>query len=156
MCRRAVVAVLAALLALAAPACRKETPEAAVRRVLDDAVSALERQDLKRATSHLSSEYQDRMGRNARQVSGIAFVALRRGPVFVLLRDTKVEVDGGVAKVSTTAYAVQRKAQVTKLADLVPEHADRFDLRLVLALEGSDWRVRSIDGDNISPEWVRE
>ncbi|HEY3357733.1 MAG TPA: hypothetical protein VGQ83_31055 [Polyangia bacterium] len=143
------------LLALAA-ACRKETPEAAIRRVLDDSVDALEKQDVKRATSHLSSQYQDMMGRTPQQLSGLVMFALRRGPVYIALRETEVDVRGDIASVKTVAYALQRKPEIKQLADVIPQHADRFDLRLILALEGSTWRVRAIDGDNVSPSWLRE
>jgi hypothetical protein len=153
--RRAVALALATS-AFTAPACQHETPEAAIRRVLGDAVGAMERQDVKAATAHLSSQYRDRMGRDARQVSAIALFALRRGPVYVLLRDTTIEVDDDVAKVATVAYAFQRKPDPKELRDLVPTHADRFELKLLLAREGSAWRVRSIDGDGISPDWARE
>jgi hypothetical protein len=153
--RRAAVLALVLLLA-PSTGCRRETPEAAVRALLDDSVDALEKQDLKRATSHLSSQYKDLMGRTPQQLSAIALFALRRGPVYVLLRDTEVAVDGDLAKVKTTAYAVQRKPEIKALADMIPQHADRFDLRLLVAREGSTWRVRSIDGDNVNPAWTGE
>jgi hypothetical protein len=143
-----------ALLLCAAVGCRDDGPEAAVRRVLDDGVAAIHARDVNRAARHLSPGYRDRLGRTAREVRQGAFFLLRRGPVYVLLRDTTVEVTGSTARVTTTAYAVQGQPEVRKLRDLVPREADRLELTLRFALEDGRWRVRAIDGDDLAiPEW---
>jgi hypothetical protein len=72
----------------------------------------------------------------------------------VHLRDTRVEVDGATARVTTTAYAVQGQPEVRQLRDLVPQDADRLELTLRFAREDGRWRVRAIDGDGLDlPGW---
>jgi hypothetical protein len=129
--------------------CHEDSPEAAVRRVLDDAVAAVHARDLDRAARHLSPAYRDRSGRTASDVRQIATALVWRGPLYLLLRDTQVEVDGATARVTTTAYAVQGQPELTRLRDLIPRDAERFELTLELALEDGRWRLRSVDGDGL-------
>ena len=146
-------AVLAAVIALTS-GCHEDTPEAAVRRVLDDGVAAIHARDLDRAARHLSPAYRDRFGNTASDIRQLAFALLGRGPVYVLLRETKVEVDGATARVTTTAYAVQGQPQLRRLGDLVPRDADRLDLTLTFALEDGRWRLRAVDGEGLDvPGW---
>ena len=144
------VFVLAMVCGLAS-GCRKETPEAAIRGVLADGVAAIHARDVDRAVRHLSLHYQDRAGRTATDMRQLAFFALKRGPVYVVLGDTRVDVDldGKSARVQTTAYAIQGRPEVRKLADLVPQDADRLDLTVGFVLENARWKVRAIDGDGL-------
>jgi len=151
--RCAVVMVTLACM-LTASGCHEDTPEKAIRRVLDDAVAAIHARDVDRAARHLSPTYRDRLGRTAREVRQLGFFVLRRGPVYVHLRDTNIEVEGAIARVTTTAYAVQGQPEMRKLGDLVPRDAERLELTLRLALEAGRWRVRAIDGDGLDvPGW---
>ena len=146
-------AVLVAVIALAG-GCHEDTPEAAVRRVLDDGVAALHARDVARAARHLSPAYRDRFGNTATEIRQLAAFTLGRGPVYVLLRDTKIEVEGTSARVTTTAYAVQGQPEVRRLGDLVPRDADRLELTLTFALEGGRWRLRAVDGEGLDvPGW---
>ena len=148
------VVVAAVLGMVGASGCHVDTPEAAIRRVLDDAVAAIHARDVDRAARHLSPTYRDSVGRTAREVQQLGFFVLKRGPVYVLLRDTAVEVDGATARVTTTAYAVQGRPAVRKLRDLAPQDAERLELTLRFAREDGRWRVRAIDGDGLElPGW---
>ena len=129
--------------------CKPETPEAAIRGVLADGVAAIHARDLDRAARHLSPAYRDRFGNRASEIRQLAFATLWRGPVYVLLRDTHVEVDGATARVTTTAYAVQGQPELRRLADLVPRDAERLELTLTFALEDGRWRLRAVDGDGL-------
>jgi hypothetical protein len=143
---------VAIALALTAPGCRRQTPEAAIRALLDDAVAALAARDVTRAARHLSPAYKDTLGRTGQQLRGLAFWVLRRGPVTVILRDTKILVDGETATVTTVAHAFQGRTQIDRLADLVPQGAERFELTIHLAREDGTWKVRALDGDGTNPE----
>ncbi len=140
------------VLVLAAAGCHKETPEAAIRGVLADGVAAIHARDVDRAARHLSLTYHDAAGRSGTEMRQLAFFALKRGPVYVVLADTKVEVelDGQRARVTTTAYVAQGRPEVKKLGDLVPQDADRLELTLTFALEHGRWKVRAIDGDGLA------
>jgi hypothetical protein len=141
--------VLVVLGGLLTSGCHEEPAEAAVRRVLDDGVAAIHARDVDRAARHLSRAYHDRFGNTATEIRQLAFALLRRGPLYVLLRDTKVEVDGATARVTATAYAVQGQPELRSLGDLVPRDADRLELTLTFALEDGRWRLRSVDGDGL-------
>jgi len=138
--------------ALSVLGCQKETPEDAIRGVLADGVAAIHARDVDRAARHLSLTYHDQAGRTGTEMRQLAFFALRRGPIYVVLGDTKVEVDldGKGARVTTTVYAVQGKPEVRKLGDLLPQDADRLELTLTFALENGRWKVRAIDGDGLT------
>jgi hypothetical protein len=146
---RTATAVLVAVMACACGAHDDDGPEAAVRRVLDDGVGALNAHDVERAARHLSPWYRDRFGNTRTEIRQLAFFVLGRGPVFVLLRNTKVEVAGPTAHVTTTAYAVQGQPELRKLSDLVPRDADRLELKLTFTLEDGAWRLREVDGDGL-------
>ena len=134
--------------------CHEDTPEAAVRRVLDEGVAAIHARDLERAARHLSPAYRDRFGNTATEIRQLAFALLWRGPVYVVLRDTKIEVDGATARVTMTAYAVQGQPELRKLSDLIPRDAERFELTLTFALEDGRWRLRAVDGEGLDvPAW---
>lgn len=144
--------VMALVIVLGAAGCRSETPEAAIRGVLADGVAAIHARDVDRAARHLSTTYRDRAGRTGTEMRQLAFFALRRGPVYLVLGDTKVEVelDGRAARVTTTVYAVQGRPEVRRLGDLLPQDADRLELTLTFALENGRWKVRAIDGDGLA------
>ncbi|MBI5481973.1 MAG: hypothetical protein HY906_24170 [Deltaproteobacteria bacterium] len=133
-------------------ACKRETPEAAIRRVLDDGCEALQARDVARAARHLSPDYQDKLSRTNPQMRGLAFWVLRRGPVTVILRDTKIEVEGETATVTTVAHAFLGRSEINRLGDLIPQGAQRFELTVRFAREGGDWKVRAIDGDWTNPD----
>jgi hypothetical protein len=146
------VTLLGAACATATPGCKRETPEAAVRRILDDACDALQTRDVARAVRHLSPDYKDKLSRTSRQMRGLAFWVLRRGPVTVFLRDTKIEVDGATATVTTVAHSFLGHSEINRLADLIPQGAQRFELTVRFAREGDVWKVRAIDGDWTNPD----
>jgi len=56
-------------------------------RVLDDAVAAIHARDVDVRPAPVT-DLPDRVGRTAREVQQLGFFALKRGPVYVLLRDT--------------------------------------------------------------------
>jgi hypothetical protein len=149
-----VVVLLAAAGAMATSGCTRETPEAAIRRILDDGCDALQARDVARAVRHLSPDYRDKLSRTNQQMRGLAFWVLRRGPVTVFLRDTKIEVKGDAATVTTTAHAFLGRTEINRLADLVPQGAQRFELTVGFALERGSWKVRAIDGDWTSPDFA--
>jgi hypothetical protein len=148
----AAVTLLATAGAVATPACKRETPEAAIRRVIDDGCAALQERDVARAVRHLSPEYKDKLSRTNQQMRGLAFWVLRRGPVTVFLRDTKIEVAGEAATVTTEAHTFLGRTEINRLADLIPQGAQKFDLTIKFAREGGDWKVRAIDGDYTNPD----
>jgi len=150
-----VIALIGAACAAGAPACSRETPEAAIRRILDDACEALQERDVGRAARHLSPSYKDKLSRTSQQMRGLAFWVLRRGPVTVLLRDTRIQVEGEAATVTTVAHAFQGRTEINRLADLVPQGAQRFELTIAFAREGRHWKVRAIDGDWTDPDFAR-
>ena len=148
----AILVALVAALVATAPACKRETPEAAIRRVLDDGCDALQARDVARAVGHLSPGYKDKLARTNQQMRGLAFWVLRRGPVTVFLRDTKIEVEGETATVTTVAHCFLGRTEIKRLGDLIPQGAQRFELTLRLAREKGDWKVRAIDGDYTNPD----
>ena len=152
---RARLFLLLAIVLLAAattPACKRETPEAAIRRILDDGYDALQARDVARAVHHLAPDYKDKLSRTNQQMRGLAFWVLRRGPVTVFLRETKIEVEGEAATVTTEAHTFLGRTEINRLGDLIPQGAQKFDLTIKFAREGGDWKVRAIDGNWTNPD----
>lgn len=139
-------------LSVVATACKdRTTPEAKIQKVIDDGVAALEAGDNGAAADLLHDDYLDSRGRDRRKLKQLAFVLLRRGPVGVVVRDVKIVVGekGDTAEAEFDAFAIQGKAEIEKLGDLVPQNAREFHVKLKLKLDGSDWLVTSLEGDGL-------
>lgn len=149
--RRVLVLALALLVALSAAACsEKRTPEQQIKAVLDAAVKALEEGDVNAASDLLAESYKDSNGRDRRQMKGIAFLALRRGPLHLSLSDENIEVDESKqrATVSLKVTALQTAGAPTTVGDLVPR-GRAMEVQLSFVKEGEDWLVTAIDGDGM-------
>ncbi len=107
---------------------------------------------MSRAVRHLSPDYKDKLSRTNQQMRGLAFWVLRRGPVTVFLRDTKIAVEGETATVTTVAHCFLGREHIDRLSDLIPQGAQRFELTLRFAREGGDWKLRALDGDWTNPD----
>jgi hypothetical protein len=136
-----------ALAFLAVASCTaKETPEARIKKVLDEGAAALEARDPARAAEVLSESYQDSAGRTKDKLKGLAFFALQQGPVLVSMQTVDIKVDGARAAVTMKVLAIQGSPELKAARDLLPTNARSFDLTLTMANDGGDWRVAAIDG----------
>ena len=139
--------------ALFASACRRETPEAKMRRALDDAVAALAAKDAKGAGAILADDYVDGAKRSKTDLVRLGFLALQRGPVFVRLQSVATVVEGASATTELTVLAVQGAPEVKSAADLLDTNARTFELTLRWRNDGDRWRVTTVDG---LPSWSFE
>ena len=131
---------------LLAAACAKESPEAKIRRALDDAVAALAAKDAKGAGAVLADDYADTGKRSKTDLVRLAFFALQRGPVFVRLNSVETDVMGDTAATRLEVLAVQGAPEVKSAADLLATNARTFELTLAWKRDGGDWQVTRIDG----------
>lgn len=137
--------LLASLIALSCACAAKETPEAQIRRVLDEGVAGLEAQDAPRAAATLSDSYRDAAGRTKGKLQGLAFFALQQGPVLVSMQTVDIKVDGERAEVTMKVLAIQGSPVLKSAKDLLPTNARSFDLKLSMIKDGT-WQVATIDG----------
>ena len=137
--------VLASLVMLSLACAKKETPEAQIRKVLDEGAAALEAQDAPRAAEVLSDAYKDGSGRTKDKLKGLAFFALQQGPVLVSMQTVDIQVDGQTAAVTMKVLAIQGSPVLKTAKDLLPTNARSFDLKLTMVKEG-DWKVATLDG----------
>ena len=137
--------VLASLVALSLSCTAKETPEAQIRKVLDEGAAALEAQDAPRAADTLADGYQDAAGRTKDKLKGLAFFALQQGPLLVSMQSVDIKVNGDKATVTMKVLAIQGSPALKTARDLLPTNARSFDLALTMIKDGA-WRVAAIDG----------
>lgn len=140
------VAAGAALLTMLAGACARDSPEARIRRTLDEAVAALAAKDVSGAGAALDDAYADAGKRSKKDLVRLAFFALQRGPVFVRLQSVDTEVKGETASTHLEVLAVQGAPEVKSAADLLATNARTLELTLSWKKHGADWRVTRIDG----------
>lgn len=134
------------LCAVLCAACARESPEARIRRSLDDAVAALAAKDAKGAGAALADDYADAGKRAKKDLVRLAFFAVQRGPVFVRLQSVDTEVRGETASTRLEVLAVQGAPEIKSAADLLATNARTFQLTLSWRKDGADWRVTRIDG----------
>lgn len=148
--RAHVGALFCALLLFALGCSEKRTPEQQIEALLEQGVKALEDKDIKAAGALLADSYKDSNGRDQRQLKGIAFLVLRRGPVHLSLSDKKIELDasGQRAIVSMKVTALQTAGAPQTVGDLMPR-GRAVDVQLHVVKEGDEWRVTAIEGDGM-------
>jgi hypothetical protein len=145
---------LSSWLLLTALACSdKRSPEQQIKARLQEGVTALEKKDVGAAGALLSEGYKDPLGRDKRQMKGIAFMVLRQGPVYLKLSDEKIEVApaGDRASVSARVTVLQTAGSAATLGDLVPR-GTAVEVLIDLVKEGGAWMVASIHGDGMSAD----
>ncbi len=143
---RVTLAACAVLVATLLCACSRETPEAKMRRALDEAVAALAAKDAKGAGAILADDYADGAKRTKKDLVRLGFFALQRGPVFVRLQGVTTTVEGERATSEVTVLAVQGAPEVASAADLLDTNARTFELTLTWRDDGGAWRVTRVDG----------
>ncbi len=149
-CRAHVVALSSLMLLFSLGCSDKRSPEQQIEALLEQGVKALEDKDIKAAGELLADSYRDSNGRDQRQMKGIAFLVLRRGPVHLSLSDKKIELDasGTNATVSMKVTALQTAGAPQTVGDLMPR-GRAIDVQVHVVKEGDDWRVTAIEGDGM-------
>ena len=138
--------LLASLVLVSLGCAKQETPEAQIRKVLDEGAAALEAQDAPRAAKVLSESYKDSAGRTKDKLKGLAFFALQQGPVLVSLQTVDIQVNGTRADVTMKVLAIQGSPVLKSAKDLLPTNARSFDLKLAMTQENGAWQVAAING----------
>ncbi len=141
----AVVVVAVAVVALRPSV---QSPEEQIKAVIRAGQAALEAADTKGALATLDEDYSDSGGRKKGAMKGIAFLALRRGPVLIAISDIKVDVEAGASTATAvvTGVALQGSATVAEAKDLLPKRGRAFEATLSFKKRGDDWLVTSIEG----------
>lgn len=137
--------MLATLVVVSLSCADKPSPEAQIRKVLDEGAAALEAQDAARAAETLSDGYKDPAGQTKDKLKGIAFFALQRGPVLLSMQAVDIKVDGAKAVVTMKVLAIQGRAVVKSAKDLLPSNARSFDITIAM-VNDDGWQIASIDG----------
>ena len=112
---------------------------------------ALDDNKMSDAMDVISEQYGDSAKRDKKQLKGILFIALRRGPVWVALRDIVVTLDGAKASASLNAFAMQGKAKIETLGDVIPDQARKFELEIKLMKDDDTWTITAIEGLGAQP-----
>jgi hypothetical protein len=138
--------LIAFVVVVALGCAKKDSPEAQIKKVIDDGIAGLEDRDADKAAETLADDYADKSHRTKKQLKQLAFFALQQGPLIVAVQDEHVHVDGDTGTVELHLLAVQGNAQLKSASDLLPSNAKTFALTLHFAKQGSVWKVSSIDG----------
>ena len=136
MRRRLLVALLwAALL----PGCRRETPEARIRKAFDACVQAVEAGDAARAAQGLSEGFTGPEGMDRAGARLYLMGVLARESVAVHVLDQSLEVRGGEAVQAVDLVLTGRGGR-----GLLPDEGSRRALVLRWERRDGDWKIREI------------
>lgn len=126
-----------------------DSPERAIRALLNDGEAAVEAEDLTRTMSHVSRQYLDENGLNylaVRRVVGLAFN--RFTGLDVRLHDVRIDVQGdrAVARGQLLVVVVEQGEN----ASLIGEPGAPEFVTINLAKERLAWKVISVNGIDVS------
>lgn len=147
MRRRALV--LAILSAVALGACRKDTDEQKIHKILDAGVAALEAGEVKDAMEFVADDYADDAGMDKQSIRGmLAGYVLRGNRITIVRRDEKVTVEGdtATATVDTALFQGDR----SKMKGVLPERSGTYRFTISFAKRDGEWLITKAKYENIS------
>lgn len=140
---------LAMGLALALGACKKDTEEQKVLRVVDDGVAAIEAGQVGDAMDLVAEDYSDESGTDKGMIKAyLAGQMLRGDRITIVRRDEKVKVDGATATASFDAALFQ--GDRSKLKGVLPQRSGTYRFTLTLRKDGDAWLVTKAKWEAIS------
>ena len=140
---------LAMGLALALGACKKDTEEQKVLRVVDDGVAAIEAGQVGDAMDLVAEDYSDESGTDKGTIKAyLAGQMLRGDRITIVRRDEKVKVEGSAATASFDAAIFQ--GDRSKLKGVLPQRSGTYRFTLTLRKDGDAWRVTKAKWEGIS------
>ncbi|MFQ5938382.1 MAG: hypothetical protein ACE5LB_18430 [Acidiferrobacterales bacterium] len=126
-----------------------DSPQRAIRGVLDDGEAAVEAKDLVGAMSHVSRQYLDEYGLNylgTRRVLGWSFNRFQA--LDVLLHDVSVDVRGDRATARGKLQVLVRQGDES--VSLIGAAGDPDLVTITLIRERLAWKVTSVNGIDVS------
>ena len=126
---------------------KSQTPTEQVTAFIHKGVKALEENQLGDAVSLISDTYEDAYGRDKGKMKRMAFFVLRRGSVTLFVEKIQIRFQDNDALVDCELIGLQGLHQIKDIKDILPQHAKRFKLQLVVTQEGDQWKLRSMNGD---------
>jgi len=140
---------LAMGLALALGACKKDTEEQKVLRVVDDGVAAIEAGQVGDAMDLVAEDYSDESGTDKGTIKAyLAGQMLRGDRITIVRRDEKVKVEGSAATASFDAAIFQ--GDRSKLKGVLPQRSGTYRFTLTLRKDGDAWLVTKAKWEGIS------
>lgn len=136
--------------ALALGACRKDTEEQKVLRVVDDGVAAVEAGQVGDAMDLVAEDFSDEGGSTDKGMikAYLAGQMIRGDRITVVRRDEKVKVDGASATASFDAAIFQ--GDRSKLRGVLPQRSGTYRFTLTLRKDDGAWLVTKAKWEGIS------
>lgn len=144
---RASVLVLG--LALALGACRKDTEEQKVLRVIDEGVAAIESGQVGDAMDLVAEDFSSDSGTDKGMIKAyLAGQMLRGDRITIVRRDETVKVEG--AEATATFDAAIFQGDRAKLKGVLPQRSGTYRFTLTLRKDGDAWLVTKAKWQGIS------
>jgi hypothetical protein len=126
---------------------KSQTPTEQVTKFIHQGIKAIENNQIGDVTSLLSETYQDPDGRTKKKMKRLVFFVLRRGSVTIFLENLQIQFKNDEATVDCELIGLQGHHKIKDIKDLLPKNAKRFNLKLKIAKEEDQWKLRSMSGD---------
>ncbi len=119
-----------------------------VRAVVHQVVAGAEAADVGDVLAPVSEAFRGRARGHDFDKAGLrtllAAQFLRRGPLFILVGEIAVEIEGDRATASFEAFMAESPEA---LIEILPVSADQWQFDVTMAREGGDWRVTGATGE---------
>jgi len=143
--------VAAGCLLAVAPACRTETEQDKIRKVITGVQKAAEEKDIKQIISSLSRTYRDPQGYDHDTIKGLLIAYFfRHQKVHVYIPDIVISVEGPSAK--AMFQAVLTGGQTGSAVDIMPDALGMYAFDVSFRKEEDVWKVVSAQWNRVGEE----
>lgn len=140
---RRVITILLLFAMAVAPACRKETEQDKVKKVVTAIQKAAEEKKVKEITGNLSKTYNDTQGFNYDTIKGLLLgYFFRHQKISAYITDLEISVEGAFAKAVFQAV-LTGGSKTGSAVDLIPESLGMYAFVVSLQKEEGKWKVTS-------------
>ncbi len=135
---------------LLSSACRKETEEDRVRKVITSVQQAAEEKKILSVLGHVSKTYQDPQGNDYDGIKGLlAFYFFRHQKVGIFIPNSDITVAGAAAKAAFQAILTGRGSGEAASSAVLPEALGAYDFEVLLRKEDGVWKVTSAKWERV-------
>ncbi|RBP48422.1 hypothetical protein [Arenicella xantha] len=120
-----------------------DDPETQVKAVLASVEEAAERRSLSGVMDHISDDYLDHTGQDKKSIARLVQLQILRNQkinAFSLIRS--IEITENLASVELSVSMSAREDDLSNESNRL--RADGYRFSILLALEGNDWKIRSV------------
>jgi len=131
------------LLFLPSAACRKETEEDKVKKIITSVQKATEEKKIRSVLDHISRSYQDPQGNDYNGIKGLlAFYFFRHQKVSVYMPNIDIVVTGPTAKALFQAILTGRGTEESA-GGILPDALGAYNFEVLLTKGEGSWKVTS-------------